>query len=188
MNLAEFFHAINHAGVRLANSGGQLELRGPASSITPDLRAAAAEHKATILALLPATQSEPTADPASPQSNEQPAHTEPPANNATGGVAATTIAAHDWRDWRFEWLAELAQLFLRMRNCKDESVLARLRPLADASPRNLSEWLVLGGRIRNIENDLRLAGKLPAYHWPDRGNDAVQDEDDFGVILGGRLI
>ena len=51
MNLAELFHACNLAGIRLANVGGQLELRGLA--IPCDVKAGAAEHKKTLLALLP---------------------------------------------------------------------------------------------------------------------------------------
>src|SRR5262245_55380195 len=52
MTLADFFLAINAADIRLANSGGRLQLRGPAGAITPEISAGAAEHKATILSLL----------------------------------------------------------------------------------------------------------------------------------------
>jgi hypothetical protein len=51
MTLAELFNALNRAGVRLANVGGQLELRAPA--IPGDVRAGAMEHKDALLALLP---------------------------------------------------------------------------------------------------------------------------------------
>jgi hypothetical protein len=60
MTLAELFHAINLAGVRLANVAGRLELRGPA--IPPAVRAGAAEHKEVLLSLLPpsaGTEAEP---------------------------------------------------------------------------------------------------------------------------------
>src|SRR5262245_19465738 len=52
MDLATFFGAINAAGVRLALAGGDLQLRGPAGSITPALAAAAAVHKQALVVLL----------------------------------------------------------------------------------------------------------------------------------------
>lgn len=64
MNLAELFHACNLAGVRLANVGGRLELRGP--SIPADVKAGAAEHKETLLTLLP-----PVPAPAMLRKNEE---------------------------------------------------------------------------------------------------------------------
>jgi hypothetical protein len=68
MTLADFFLAINSAGVRLANVGGQLQLRGQAQAITPELREGAAEHKAAILAILPSlpATTQPTAEPPEP--------------------------------------------------------------------------------------------------------------------------
>jgi DNA modification methylase len=53
MTLADFFLAMNTAGVRLTRVGGRLQLRGPAGAISPEVRAGAEEHKAAILALLP---------------------------------------------------------------------------------------------------------------------------------------
>jgi hypothetical protein len=172
MNLADLFAAVNAAGIRLAAAGEHLELRGLPDAITPEIRAGAAEHKATLLSLLASAPAEPSPDVFDGQREEgQPARQGD--GNATD-VAATdgaaqVIGGHDWRDWRYEWLAEVGVLYLRMRDCKDEAVLARLRALAGAVPRDLSEWLALGLRIRNVENDLRLAGKLPAHHWPGAG-------------------
>jgi hypothetical protein len=54
MNLAEFLNAANAAGVRLAKAGGDLQL-SPAGAVTAELKAAAAEHKQHLLALLPDT-------------------------------------------------------------------------------------------------------------------------------------
>jgi len=54
MTLAELFHAVNLAGIRLANVGGRLQLR-PAGAVTEAIRAAAAEHKAELLAIMPET-------------------------------------------------------------------------------------------------------------------------------------
>jgi hypothetical protein len=172
MTLADLFAAANAAGIRLAVVGEHLELRGPPDAITPEIRAGAAEHKATLLSLLASAPAEPSPDVFDGQREaEQPARQgdgNPAEVVATDGVAQG-IAGHDWRDWRYEWLAEVGLLYLRMRDCKDEAVLARLRTLADAVPRDLSEWLALGLRIRNVENDLRLAGKLLAHHWPGAG-------------------
>jgi hypothetical protein len=53
MTLPDFFTMINLAGIRLANLNGQLQIRGPAEAITPAIKAGAAEHKATILSMLP---------------------------------------------------------------------------------------------------------------------------------------
>src|SRR5262249_27892697 len=59
MTLAELFHAVNQAGVRLANVAGHLELRG--AVIPPEVRAGTAEYKEVLLSLLP-----PTPGPAAP--------------------------------------------------------------------------------------------------------------------------
>lgn len=64
MTLADLFHAVNLAGVRLANVNGQLQLRG--TTIPADVKAGAAEHKDTLLALLPALP-EPTPAPPAEQ-------------------------------------------------------------------------------------------------------------------------
>ena len=57
MTLTDFFLALNAAGIRLANVGGHLQQCGSANAISPEIKEAAAEHKAAILALLPPTQS-----------------------------------------------------------------------------------------------------------------------------------
>jgi hypothetical protein len=75
---------------------------------------------------------------------------------------------HDWQDWRLEWLLEVGTLHLRMRGCQDSEVVARLRPLAEATPASLVEWLALGRQIANTEHELRQQGRLPAYPWPER--------------------
>jgi hypothetical protein len=168
MTLADFFLAVSGAGIRLANVGGQLQLRGPASAITPEIRAGAAEHKAALLALLPrAERTDGTA-----QGVDQ----DPQSGVAEHGQAMGPIGPdyglrhdHDWRDWRNEWLLEVGTLYLRMRGCTDEDVLARLRPLAGATPTCLAEWLALGAQIANTEHELRRQGKLPPFPWPDGG-------------------
>jgi hypothetical protein len=169
MTLADLFNALTAAGIRLAAAGEQLELRGSPDAITPEIRAGAAEHKAELLALLTPLSQALSLDRFDRQ-DDAGRVAFPFGGNLAQTLAtddaAQAIAAHDWRDWRFEWLAEVGLLHLRMRECQDEAVLARLRPLADAAPRRGDEWLVLGRRIRSVENDLRLAGKLPAYHWP----------------------
>jgi hypothetical protein len=53
MTLADFFLAINAAGINSANVSGQLQLRGPTNAISLEIKAGAAEHKAAIIALLP---------------------------------------------------------------------------------------------------------------------------------------
>jgi hypothetical protein len=58
MTLADFFTAINAAGIRLAAAGEHLELRGSPDAVTPDIRAGAAEHKAELLALLTSSPKE----------------------------------------------------------------------------------------------------------------------------------
>jgi hypothetical protein len=186
MTLADFFLAVNGAGIRLANVGGQLQLRGPASAISPEIRAGAVEHKAAVLALLPPT----SASTAGTEGAEVPdgiPRGRPV--NTTGGHDRSTpdgvivrpqgadrVASggvfrhdHDWRDWRMEWLLEVATLFLRMRSCENEEVLARLRPLAAATPTSLAEWLALGEQIGTTEHELRQQGKLPPYPWPEGG-------------------
>jgi hypothetical protein len=52
MNLIEFLNAAKAAGVRLEKRGGNLDM-SPAAAVTPELRAAAAEHKQQLLAILP---------------------------------------------------------------------------------------------------------------------------------------
>src|SRR5262245_21077151 len=51
MSLAEFFIACTAAGVSLACRGGGLALR-PASAVSPELHAAAVEHKGVLVSLL----------------------------------------------------------------------------------------------------------------------------------------
>jgi hypothetical protein len=51
MTLAEVFHALNQAGVRIVPTGDKLQLR-PASSVTPELRDAVLQHKDELLAVL----------------------------------------------------------------------------------------------------------------------------------------
>jgi hypothetical protein len=157
MTLADFFLAVNHASIRLANVGGQLQLRGPTNAITPEIQSGAAEHKAAILELLPPA---PNQDAAEIEIDEFP----------DGELAEPGFRHdHDWRDWRYEWLLELAKLHLRMRDCQDAEVLARLRPLAGATPTSLAEWLALGQQISSTEYELRRQGKLPSFPWPERG-------------------
>jgi hypothetical protein len=62
MTLPDLFHAVNLAGIRLANVDGQLLLRGHVGSVTPVIRAGAAEHKAELLALLPVIDAEADAE------------------------------------------------------------------------------------------------------------------------------
>jgi hypothetical protein len=50
--LADFLHAARAAGVRLLRAGDRLRLSGPAGSLTPEMLAAAATHKAALLDLL----------------------------------------------------------------------------------------------------------------------------------------
>jgi hypothetical protein len=52
MTLPGSFLALSNAGIRLANGAGRFQLCGPAGTITPEIKAGAAEHKATSLALL----------------------------------------------------------------------------------------------------------------------------------------
>src|SRR5262245_45960587 len=202
MTLADFFLAVNAAGVLLANVGGRLQLRGPTSAISPAIRAAAAEHKAAILALLPASPPEeaeieipeaPACHPAEGaraeaeleaeiRGRERAAIPAEGAGEITPAEAATANRPrggsafengfrheHEWRDWRLEWLLEVGTLSLRMRGCQDQLALARLRPLAEATPTSLAEWLTLGQQIANAEHELRQRGKLPSYPWPERG-------------------
>jgi hypothetical protein len=181
MTLADFFTAVNGAGIRLANVDGQLQLRGPASAVTPEIRAAAAEHKPALLAMLPVTPA-PDAAGAAPGPSEAAV-----GDVASGGAVVPAAAAgvvkgaermmdsgdlrgdHDWRDWRLEWLLEVGLLYLRMRHCREADALALLRPLAEATPASPAEWLDLGRRIRDAESELSRRGRLPAYPWPSRG-------------------
>jgi hypothetical protein len=78
MMLAEFFLALNSAGIKLTRVGGQLQLRGPNGAITPEIRAGAGEHKATILALLPPSTSTDAVVPHDP-----PPGSVPPLGSAT---------------------------------------------------------------------------------------------------------
>jgi hypothetical protein len=89
--------------------------------------------------------------------------TSTPAQQAPGGRFRHD---HEWRDWRLEWLLEVGTLYLRMRACRDEAVLTRLRPLAEARPATEADWLALGARIRVVEHDLAEQGKLPAFYFP----------------------
>jgi hypothetical protein len=185
MTLTDFFQAVTAAGICLANVAGQLQLRGPASAITPELKAGAAEHKEALLALLPSTpgievEEVPevhSSDPAEPGRTDSPQAGRPVRDPAPGGIGNTLTGSvpyndfrheHDWRDWRLEWLLEVGTLSLRMRGCQDPEVLGRLRPLVEATPMMLGEWLVLGEQIVSTEHDLRQRGKLPPYPWPRR--------------------
>jgi DNA polymerase I-like protein with 3'-5' exonuclease and polymerase domains len=53
-HLADFLHAARAAGILLVRAGDRIRLSGPAGSLTPEIRAAAAEHKAALLGLLDA--------------------------------------------------------------------------------------------------------------------------------------
>jgi hypothetical protein len=64
-------------------------------------------------------------------------------------------------DWRFEWLREVGMLALRWRDATDAEVKALLRELIAETPATLAEWLRMGAMIRDVEYDLRRAGKLP---------------------------
>ena len=180
MTLADFFLAVNGAGVRLANVGGQLQLRGPANALTEEIRAGAAEHKAAILAVLPPA---PEAGPGAGEAVRERAATVAEANGQITPEETTRQCQewdrmvledgfrhdHDWRDWRLEWLLELAALHLRMEGWLDQDVLARLRPLAEARPTSKAEWTALSRQIVNTEQDLQRQGKLPSFPWPERG-------------------
>src|SRR5262245_48706195 len=76
--------------------------------------------------------------------------------------AATTDARAGWfgTDWRFEWVQEVGLLYLRLRASPDPEVKALLRELLVETPQTQDEWLILGGKIRDAEADLRRAGKL----------------------------
>jgi hypothetical protein len=52
MTLDEFLATTDSAGIRLTARDGRLQLRGPAGSLTPEMKAGAAEHKLAVLALL----------------------------------------------------------------------------------------------------------------------------------------
>ena len=170
--LADLFLAVNAAGVRFVNLNGQLQLRGPFGSISLNIKAGAAEHQAAILAML----ASPTVDTdAREQAEERDAIDWEGALTHEAGGAVLTAALTAWdaivqrdnaQDWRLEWQMEVGLLYLRMRECKDEVVVAKLKPLANASPRNVADWLALGLRIRETEIELRQAGKLPRPHWP----------------------
>jgi hypothetical protein len=175
MTLADLFLAVNAAGVRLSNVGGQLQLCGPAFAISPQIREAAAEHKDTILALLPPAV-EDDAD-LRELADERAATRWEGALTGEAGGAELAAALQSWdavvqRDgaqgWRQEWLLEVGLLYLRMRGCRDAEVLARLRPLAEATPTSVTEWLALGQQIANTEHELRQQGRLPPYPWPER--------------------
>jgi hypothetical protein len=204
MTLPDFFLAVNDAGIRLANVGGQLQLRGSANVISPEIKEAAAEHKAAILALLPPAPSPefevneiPIAEPAAADlangdatlarlsAEEQARKRAGIAAKAEREIASAETAGqyqesdqfviqdgfrhrHDWQDWRLEWLLEVGTLHLRMRGCQDSEVLARLRPLAEATPSSVAEWLALGQQIANTEHELRQQSRLPPYPWPER--------------------
>jgi hypothetical protein len=136
---------------------GQLQLRGRAEALTPEIKAAAAEHKTAVLALLLATAFPGETDVGEGEPDEQWDEAE---------TGESFRHDHDWQDWRLEWLLEVGTLFLRMRRCQDSEVLSRLRPLTEVTPRSLTEWLALGQRIREAEGELRSQGRLPAYRWP----------------------
>jgi hypothetical protein len=52
MTLDEFLAITDSAGIRLTARDGRLQLRGPAGTLTPEVKAGAAEHKLAVLALL----------------------------------------------------------------------------------------------------------------------------------------
>jgi hypothetical protein len=159
MTLSDFFMAVNAAGVRISNVGGQLRLQGPSQAIQ-ELREAAAEHKAAILAVLPA-EAEHGAEEGTPAPEAPGRH--PAAHGATDGFRHD----HDWRDWRLEWVLEVGILGLRIQDCQDSEVCARLQELALERPASEAEWLALGGRIRAAEHELAEGGKLPGYYFPE---------------------
>jgi len=166
MTLAEFFLAVTNAGVRLANLRGQIQLRGRPDSITAEIRSGAAEHKEVLLALLPPTDDAPPEEAQTPWpdgSTEGERH-------SNGGRNPWERPHPDWRDWRLEWLLEVGVLYLRLRDCQDQDVVTRLRPLSLATPGSIEEWLALGRRIADAEAELRDRGRLPAYPWPGGGS------------------
>ena len=178
MTLVEFFDALSTASVQVRVVAGQVELQGAAGAVTGAIRAAAAEHKPTMLALLQQADQQPTEDEADPgrQAIEHvEAHPALPIDLASLAEGFAHLADqdgfrhdHDWRDWRLEWQLEVGGLYLRMRDCRDEQTIIRLKSLADAKPMSASEWLTLGRSIRDTEEELRKEGKLPPFSWPER--------------------
>jgi len=105
MTLADLFNAVNLAGVRMASVNGRLELRGPA--IPPDVAAGAAEHKAELLALLPASTGPEPAEPDETAAERAAIACEgclSPADAAVVGAAA----AHEWDAFEAQQLVALA--------------------------------------------------------------------------------
>jgi hypothetical protein len=99
MTVAELFHCVNLAGVRLVNIAGELRLRGPAGVITAEIRAGATEHKATLLSILPAAaESLRTVQDAEDEEERAAIQWE---GNLTGEAAAAA-AAEACRMWEHE--------------------------------------------------------------------------------------
>lgn len=64
--------------------------------------------------------------------------------------------------WRTEWHLERNLLRRRMSSCTDPDVRQQLAELLAVTPASLAEWMLLGGRIRDMEHALRQQGRLPA--------------------------
>jgi hypothetical protein len=83
--------------------------------------------------------------------------------------------------WREEWLFERDLLHRRLDGCHYADVLDLLRPLADAEPTTLAEWVALGEQLFQTETDLRRQGRLPPARDPYEVAErlAIQSEPDM---------
>jgi hypothetical protein len=161
MVLTDLFHALNLAGVRLANVGGKLQLR-PAGAVTAEIKTAALAHKAELLALLP---------PA-PEVDEEGAAERQAIQSGPATADAEALAfPFGWDD------AEAEALVARAREARD-------RHAADGQLESLERidaaWEArdLAGLRLEVEEYLRkLEKSKPAEPKP--GGSAFQDEDGF---------
>jgi hypothetical protein len=68
-------------------------------------------------------------------------------------------------DWREEHSLERRLLLARLAICTDGETKQRLVALARERPDSLDAVLLWGERLRDLEAELRAAGKLPGYPW-----------------------
>src|SRR5262249_12791015 len=67
--------------------------------------------------------------------------------------------------WQEEHRLEVALLRHRIAACQDRNVRARLEELTVVPVASLAEWMALGRRIYDLEDELRASGLLPEVNW-----------------------
>lgn len=169
MILADLFHAMNAAGVRLTKSGDRVQIRTVGGAVTPEIIAGVKEHKQALLDVLPTADD--IADEADARAERMAIIAEANGMTTSEQLAEAVlewdrVAVLPRIDPQTEWLQELAVMYLRWADCTNQDVRDRLQPLLEHRPADSSGCNAIIAKMRQVEHELREAGQLPSFHWP----------------------